>query len=74
MLRFETGWGPGLVAIGFLMPFTIGLLAGIVFGRRERDVAFPMPIATAVAALGVGLVVGWPMVVVVFAIAGKISP
>ena len=57
----------------FAVVFLAGALPGVAFGQRERDVAFPMPLATSIAAFGCALVLGVPAALVALAMMGHIG-
>lgn len=67
-----TSFGALWQAIAAAVTVAFGLLVGVPFGSRERDVAFPMPVATAVAGL-LGALPGALVAFVILAAARKVG-
>jgi hypothetical protein len=68
------GAGSGLMTVAFVIPMFVGFAMGALFGQRERDVAFPMPIATPVVAFAFAVVMGLPAVLALLGMLGYGGP
>lgn len=71
--RWFATFGAFFGVVGFLVPFAIGIAFGYAFGYRERNVAFPMSIATPIAAFATGLLLSTLPLFVLLAAKGKIG-